>query len=98
MFGAEYTEELSEEERLEAAADASSRFLLWRRRAFIATFLFFLSCASVVPFLAGHSLHSYWNVVGKYLVLLSMALLLGFVYCNALFYEAWQIHRSYKKS
>ena len=64
-----------------ARGEAQQLVLLWDRRAAYATVAFVLSCGSVYPFLAGHVLHSYWESFGKYLVLLSMALLLPFVAC-----------------
>jgi hypothetical protein len=64
-----------------AKADAQLLVKLWDSRARYATVAFVLSCAAVYPFLAGHVLHGYWNSFGKYLVLLSMALLVPFVAC-----------------
>ena len=37
-------------------------------------------------------------MIGKYLVLLSMAMLLVFVYCNALWWGAWSQLREYEKA
>ncbi len=52
----------------------------------------------VVPFLAGHSLHSHWDSFGKYLVLLSMTLLLIATYCAALWWIAWRALLDVKKA
>jgi hypothetical protein len=76
-------------------AEATIRF--WRKRGLYATSAFLLSCASVYPFLAGHAFHSYWNSVGRYLVLLSMGLLLVFVLCSSFWYNAWQALRDVQK-
>jgi hypothetical protein len=81
----------SKEERAGAKQDAMEYLRLWNKRALCATAAFFLSCASVSPFLYGHPLHAYWESFGKYLVLLSMALLIPFVACvgvaiNSLFF------------
>jgi hypothetical protein len=46
----------SKEEREGAKQDAVEYLRLWRKRAFYATAAFFLSCASVSPFLYGHPL------------------------------------------
>ena len=54
-------------------------FQTQKKWALCFTAAFFLSCASVYPFLYGHPLHVYWEHFGKYLVLLCMALLVPFV-------------------
>jgi hypothetical protein len=51
----------------------------------------------VYPFLEGHPLHQYWESFGKYLVLLSMAMLVVFVLCTGFFYSAWQALRDVEK-
>lgn len=61
------------------------------------TLIFVLGCASVYPFLAGHSLHHHWNSIGKYLVLVSMGLLVVFVYACGMWYSAWQALREVEK-
>jgi hypothetical protein len=58
---------------------------------------FLLSCAAVYPFLKGHPLHEYWESFGKYLVLVSMAMLVMFAMCAGFFYSAWQALRDVKK-
>jgi hypothetical protein len=72
----------SKEEREGAKHDAEEYLQLWRKRALYATVAFFLSCASVSPFLYGRPLHAYWESFGKYLLLLTMALLIPFVACG----------------
>jgi len=75
-------EESDTPESIRTARDDAQRLvILWDRRALYATLAFALSCASVVPFLAGHTLHAYWDSFGKYLVLVSMALLIPSVAC-----------------
>ena len=54
------------------------------KRALGAGAAFALSCAAVYPFLKGHVLHSHWESIGKYLVLLSMFLLLPFIICTGM--------------
>jgi hypothetical protein len=77
----------------------SARQLLRHRRnqAVYATAAFFLSCASVSPFLEGHSLHTHWESFGKYLVLLSMGLLLVFVFYVGRAFNAWLFVRDVEK-
>jgi hypothetical protein len=88
---------LSEGELVEVRVYASERIALWRRRTFYSTIALFLSCVLVYPFLAGHPLHKYWDSFGKYLALVSMALLVGFVYCTDLFWSAWLALRDVEK-
>jgi hypothetical protein len=96
MFGSKEIVEDSPEELRAAQQAADGRFAIYRRRCIFATTAFVVSCAFVVPFLAGYPLHPYWDVVGKYLLLLSMALLLVFLYFTLLTFGAWQIRRNYR--
>jgi hypothetical protein len=88
---------LSDVEMVEVREYASERIALWRRRALYSTIAFFLSCVAVYPFLAGHPLHNYWDSLGRYLILVSMALLVVFVYCTGLFWSASQALRDVEK-
>lgn len=56
-----------------------------------------MSCAAVYPFLKGHVLHSHWQSFGKYLVLLSMFLLLPFVICTGIAINARMYRRNINK-
>jgi hypothetical protein len=87
-------DDASNEELIAAKTDALRLYRESRRKAIYATLAFLLSCSSVVPFLYGHSLHKYWDVFGKYLVLLSMGLLLPFLYFNATVVNAWIYKRN----
>jgi hypothetical protein len=87
----------SKEERAGAKQDAVEYLRLWKKRAIYATAAFLLSCASVAPFLYGHPLHAYWNSFGRYLVLLSMALLIPFVICVGVAINSWFFLRALKK-
>ena len=87
----------SADELAELRQYAGNYIRLWRKRALYSTLAFVSSCASVYPFLAGHALHEHWESLGKYLVLLSMGLLLVFVLCNASWYNAWQALRDVEK-
>lgn len=69
----------------------------WRRNCFYSTAALLLSCALVYPFLAGHSLHRYWNSIGKNLILLSMVLLLIWGWCTEVFCNAWLAVRKVEK-
>ncbi len=70
---------------------------LWRKRSIYSAVVFLLSCASVYPFLEGHALHKYWESFGKYLILVSMALLVACVYRTDLFWSGWQALRDVEK-
>ena len=87
----------STEERAGARRDAVEYLRLWKKRALYATVAFFLSCASVTPFLEGHSLHADWDSFGKYLVLLSMVLLIPFGICVGVAINSWFFLRALKK-
>jgi hypothetical protein len=87
---------LSESERAAVEQNARVRLRVCRRRALYATGAFLLSCASVYPFLSGHWLHSYWESVGKFLLLLSLALMLVSLYGILLLWGAWRLLRDLK--
>jgi hypothetical protein len=89
---------LSQEEMAEVREYANVRIGFWKRRSIYTGIALFLSCASVAPFLYGHPLHAYWTSFGKYLVLLSMGLLVVFVYCVGLLWSAWMALRDVTKA
>jgi hypothetical protein len=89
-------EPLSEEDVAEVRKVAKTRIKVCQRRAFYSIVALLLNCAVVYPFLEGHQYHNYWESFGKYLVLLSMALLVVSVYCVALFWSAWQALRDFE--
>jgi len=60
-----------------------------------ATLLLDILC--VGPFLYGHSLHRYWDSIGKYLLILAMGLLLWFVYKSCLVWASWQAARETRR-
>jgi hypothetical protein len=85
-------------ESVEAAKRQAQRLVqLWDKRALYATAAFVLSCVAVYPFLAGHALHSHWGSFGKYLVLLSMALLIPFGICVGIAINTRMYRRSLGK-
>ena len=90
-------EPLNEEEMVEIRRQAGERIGLWRKRALYSTVALLLNCAFVYPFLEGHPLHKYWESFGKYLILVSMGLLVVFVFCTGLFWSAWQALRDVEK-
>ena len=72
-------------------ARQSAKQLLRRRtkQAIYAVVALFLSCASVVPFSKGHSLHSHAEPYGRILVYLAMGLLIPFVIYVGRAINAW---------
>ena len=78
---------------------ASARYLrlvlnFWRgSRTLFFGLALIMSCSSVIPFLAGHALHRYWNSIGKYLVIFSMLLLLPVNFCAVHWYYCWKGRR-----
>jgi hypothetical protein len=88
---------LSEDDLKEMRQSAKQLLRLRRKQAINATAAFFLSCASVTPFLEGHSLHTHWESFGKYLVLLSMGLLIVFIFFVGRAYNAWLFVRDVEK-
>lgn len=87
----------TKEEVAAAQQDARRLLRLWKKRSLYAGGALFLSCGSVVPFLYGHPLHSHWESFGKYLVLLSMALLIPFVICVGIAINSWTYLRNLGK-
>jgi hypothetical protein len=75
---------------------ARKRLSLWKKRAIYSGIAFFLSCASVYPFLYGHSLHSYWRF-GKYMLFVSFALLYPLLHCTASLWASWTGLRELEK-
>jgi hypothetical protein len=97
MFNAEPQEKLTAEEIAEFEADAAEyqHFLL--RRALYAGILLLVNILCIVPFLAGHSLHSHWYSFGKYLILSAELLLLWFVIRAGFVWAAWQSTRETRR-
>ncbi|MGA2887728.1 MAG: hypothetical protein ABSE51_06725 [Terracidiphilus sp.] len=77
--------------------DAKQTLVKQKGRALMAAGAFIASCVLVWPFLVGNSLHRYWDSIGKYLILLSLALLIPFAACVGLAISAWFYYRGVKK-
>jgi hypothetical protein len=87
----------SKEEIAGARQDAIEYLHIWKKRALYATAAFALSCAAVSLFLKGSPLHGYWESFGRYLLFLSMVLLLPFVACAGVAINSWFFLRALKK-
>jgi hypothetical protein len=90
-------ESLSHAEVAHIHASAKQFLQKQKKRALIATAAFVASCALVAPFLAGNPLHRYWDAIGKYILLLSMGLLIPFVVCVGWAWSAWVYVRNLRK-
>jgi hypothetical protein len=88
---------LSAEEIEAVKQNARQRLSLWRRRGVYSTSALLLSCLLVYLFLEGSPLHANWESFGKYLVLVSMALQLVFLYCKGLWWSASRALRDLEK-
>jgi hypothetical protein len=97
IFGADDESPLSDEDREEVRQYARERIGLWRRRSLYSIAALLLSCAAVIPFSKGHSLHAHAEPFGRLLVGLAMALLVASVFCTGLFWAAWQALRDVEK-
>jgi hypothetical protein len=98
---AEAIEEARQAEESEARAERTLR--RWKHATMLVGMLLVASIASLVPFLAGHSLHMHWEKIGKKVLLLSMGLYGAFVYtAGHTWIEYWyglrelrKIHKKY---
>jgi hypothetical protein len=88
----------ADEYRNEPEAGAIKMLLRqWRRNTVRFGVALALSVVSVVPFLYGHALHNHWNSIGKYLVMLSMVLLMVFLFCVKKAFWFWYELREIRK-
>ncbi len=85
---------LSKEDLAAVQEDAWLRLRTWKRRGLYSLVAFFLSCAAVVPFSAGHSLDGYAEPFGRLFVYLALAIFIASLYCCLLWWGAWTAVRS----
>ena len=97
MFGAEPQERWTAEDRAEFDIYAAGRLRRMFRTAAWATAIFVTTIVAIIPFLAGHSLHLYWDGFGKYLIFVAEAELLWFVLRWGYVYSAWQSARETRR-
>src|SRR6185437_8624823 len=69
----------------------------WMRRTVWFGIGLAVSIVSSVPFLYGHSLHRYFEAIGKYLIYGAMCFLTLFMGCDALTFNYWMYWRSLRK-
>jgi hypothetical protein len=92
---ADAAKEAKEDAELEAKIQESVR--KWRRVMMCLGLALLASIVSLVPFLAGDSLHSHWDTVGKKILLLCMFLLPAFMYAAGITYTRWSYLRDVRK-
>src|ERR1017187_10269945 len=78
-------------------ATIEARLKKWRRGAVLLTSILALNVLAVVPFLAGHRLHGYWDQTGKYLVFLAMGMLVAAAWTDGMAYTLWSHLRDIKR-
>lgn len=81
----------------EQEARLEERLRKWKRGATWLGIGLAVSVATVVPFLQGHSLHDQWDRSGKKILVLSMCLLVGFMYAAGVTYTCWSYLRGVRK-
>jgi hypothetical protein len=96
MFGAEPQERWSLEEKEEFEQHATARLRRCLRDALYAGLALAANTLCIIPFLAGHRLHSHWES-GKYLLFTAMALLLWFLRKVGSVWASWQSARETRR-
>jgi hypothetical protein len=91
-------EPLSEAEIAELKQYAREDRRVWLNRFFCSLGLLLLSCASVVPFSKGYSLHAHAEPFGRVLVWLTVGFFLLFVYCLCMIIVRWMSLRDVLKA
>jgi hypothetical protein len=82
-------EALSEAEIEDVQRYARDCQRFWAKRIAYSVALLLISCASVIPFSKGHSLHAHAEPFGRLLVWLSMGLFLLCTYCAVMTVMSW---------
>jgi hypothetical protein len=97
MFNVEPQEQWDAKEAAEFEEHVAKRQKKMNRAAIWAGAVLLLDILCVVPFLYGHSLHRYWEAIGKYLLLLAMALFVWFVLRVGYVWSSWQSARETRR-
>jgi protein-S-isoprenylcysteine O-methyltransferase Ste14 len=97
MFNVEPQEQWDANEAAEFEEHVAKQQKKMNRAAIWAGAVLLLDILCVVPFLYGHSLHRYWEAMGKYLLLLAMALFLWFVMRVGYVWSSWQSARETRR-
>lgn len=82
---------------MNADALLTQRLHKWKRRTVCLGIALAASVGLIVPFLKGHSLHGYFPSFGRTLIILSMCLLLAFMFAAGTTYNLWWYRRSMRR-
>ena|SRR5579859_3458175 len=96
MFGAEPQERWSRQEKEAFEEHVSARHRTCMRDALYAGLGLAANLLCIIPFLAGHRLHSHWQSA-KYLLFTAMALLVWFLMKAVSVWASWQSARETRR-
>lgn len=97
MFNVEPQEKWDAEEIEDFETHVAAILKRTKKDATYAGMALLINILGIIPFLKGHSLHRYWETIGKYLDLTAMALLLWFVIKVGFIWSAWQSARETRR-
>jgi hypothetical protein len=97
MFGAEPSGRLTKHEMAAFNSHVAKQQRHMLVQAAWATAIFTITIIAIVSFLEGHSLHGYWDRIGKNLVLLAMGELFWFVLRWGYVYASYQAARDTRR-
>jgi hypothetical protein len=87
----------SQEEIADVLERQSSRIAYWKKWSLYSGLAFVLVVGITSLFLEGMPWHSLWDQIGKYLLLVAFAAMIGALYCVVLLWGAFSQHREFKK-
>ena len=96
MFGVEPQEQWTEEERADFEEHAAARLRTCKSSAAKAGAALLINIAIVVPFSAGHQLHSHWQQA-RFLIFTAELLFLWFVLKVGFVWSSWQSSREVRR-
>lgn len=88
---------LSKEEIEEIKQNIRGNLRIWRKRTLYSTVALLLSCACVYPFVDGHQISSYGEILKRKLLLLCLALLVVSAFCAYCWWYDWYELRDVEK-
>jgi hypothetical protein len=97
MFNVEPEEKLTAEDVAEFEAYAAECQRAAIKKALNAGIFLLVNVLCLIPFLAGHSLHSHWDRFGKYLIFPAELFFLWFVVRVGFVFSAWQSARETRR-
>ena len=97
MFNVEPQEQLTRQEAAEFEQHVTARHKKMTNSAFWVGGLLLANILCLIPFLAGHSLHRYWESIGRALLVTAFPLFLWFVMRVGFVWSSWQSARETRK-